>query len=148
MMSFPSGPLHGEVLKQDFCQAFIDYAKHERAQDEIRKLCIKDENIDKYITTFECLGHHAGMDLDNPTALQLFVRGLPQSLANLCIEIENPDWKPCAWAATTKESDTTSIATVKSPTPAEIAGFLNQFSISDKEEFVKSMRELGENVGF
>jgi hypothetical protein len=59
-----------------------------------------------------------------------------------------PDQKPCAWAATTEESDTTTIATTKSPTPAEIARFLNQFSTSDKEEFIKSMRELGEDVGF
>jgi hypothetical protein len=53
-----------------------------------------------------------------------------------------------AQTAVTEESDTTSIATAKTPTPAEIAGFLNQFSISDKEEFVMSMRELGEDVGF
>jgi hypothetical protein len=59
-----------------------------------------------------------------------------------------PDQKPCAWAATTEESNTTTIAITKSPTPAEIARFLNQFSTSDKEEFIKSMRELGENVGF
>jgi Retrotransposon gag protein len=80
-----------EVLEQDFHQAFIDYAEHERAQDEIWKLCIKDENIDEYIAAFECLGHHAEIDLDNPTALQLFTRGLPWLLADLCINIENPD---------------------------------------------------------
>jgi hypothetical protein len=58
------------------------------------------------------------------------------------------DWKPHAQAATTKKSDITSIATTKSPTPAEIAGFLNQYSTINKEEFIKSMRELGEDVGF
>jgi hypothetical protein len=51
-------------------------------------------------------------------------------------------------ATTTEESDITSIATTKSPTPAEIAGFLNQFSTTDKEEFIKSMRELEEDMGF
>jgi hypothetical protein len=52
---------------------------------------MKDKNIDEYIAMFECLGHHARMDLDDPTALHLFTRGLPQSLADLCIDIENPD---------------------------------------------------------
>ena len=59
-----------------------------------------------------------------------------------------PDQKPCAWTATTKESNMTTIATVKSPSPAEIAGFLTQFSTTDKEEFVKSMRELRKDMGF
>jgi Retrotransposon gag protein len=58
-----------KVLEQDFCQAFIDYAEHERAQDEIWKLCIKDKNVNEYITMFERLSHHIGMDLDDPTAL-------------------------------------------------------------------------------
>jgi hypothetical protein len=79
------------VLEQDFCQAFIDYAEHERAQDEIRKLCMKDKNINEYIAAFKCLGHHVGMDLDDPTALQLFTRGLPRLLMDSCIDIENPD---------------------------------------------------------
>ena len=65
----PFGTIAWEVLEQDFCQAFIDYAEHERAQDEIRKLRTKDENIDEYIATFKCLSHCVGMDLDDPTAL-------------------------------------------------------------------------------
>ena len=73
----PFGTTAWEVLEQDFCQAFIDYAEHERAQDKIQKLCMKDENIDEYIAMFEHLGHHTGMDLDDPMALQLFARGLP-----------------------------------------------------------------------
>jgi Retrotransposon gag protein len=80
-----------EVLEQDFCQAIIDYAKYKRAQDEIRKLQMKDENVNEYITMFECLGHHTGMDLNDPMALQLFTRGLPRLLADLCIDIENLD---------------------------------------------------------
>jgi hypothetical protein len=38
---------------------------------------MKDENINEYITMFEHLSHCAGMNLDDPTALQLFARGLP-----------------------------------------------------------------------
>jgi hypothetical protein len=49
----PFGTTTWEVLEQDVWQAFIDYAEHERAQDEIRKLCMKEENIDEYITMFE-----------------------------------------------------------------------------------------------
>jgi hypothetical protein len=41
----PFGTMAWEVLEQDFCQAFIDYAKNEQAQDKIRKLCMKDKMI-------------------------------------------------------------------------------------------------------
>jgi hypothetical protein len=37
---------------------------------------------------------------------------------------------------------------MKSASLAEIARFLTQFSTTDKEEFIKSMRELEENMGF
>jgi Retrotransposon gag protein len=87
----PFGTMAWEVLEQDFHQAFINYAEHERAQDEIRKLHMKDKNIDKYIAAFECLSHHVGMDLNNSIALQLFTRGLPRSLADSCIDIKNLD---------------------------------------------------------
>jgi Zinc knuckle len=74
---------------------------------------------------------------------QCFKCGKQGHLAKNC-----PDQKPRAQTTVTEKSDTASIATAKFPTPAKIAGFLNQFSTSDKEEFVKSMRELGEDVGF
>jgi hypothetical protein len=50
-----------------------------------------NENVDQYIADFECLGHHAGLDLDDPMALCLFAQGLPIGLTDSCINIENPE---------------------------------------------------------
>jgi len=36
------------------------------------------------------LGHQAGMDLDEVTALRLFARGLPEKLADACIDLDGP----------------------------------------------------------
>ena len=79
-----------DVLEKEFKKLFIDYTEHERAQDKIWKLRMTQGNIDKYVAAFELLGHCAGMDLDNPLAIQIFARGLPHCLANACIDNENP----------------------------------------------------------
>jgi len=46
-----------------------------------------DGNIDEYIFKFQMLGHQKHMNLDNPMALRLFARGLPNKLANACIDL-------------------------------------------------------------
>jgi Retrotransposon gag protein len=80
-----------QALEAEFKKAFIDYAAHERAQDELRKLRMKEGNVDKYIAAFQLLGHHAGIDLNDPSVLRLFAQGLPKSLAESCIDIELPE---------------------------------------------------------
>jgi Retrotransposon gag protein len=85
----PFGMTPWEALEADFKRSFIDPAEHKRAQDELRKLKMKEGNVDEYIATFELLTHRAGMDLDDPTALRLFARRLPRNLADSCIE--NPE---------------------------------------------------------
>jgi hypothetical protein len=52
---------------------------------------MKDSNVDKYIASFQLLSHRAGMNLDDPSALQLFARGLPKSLTDSCIDIDSPE---------------------------------------------------------
>jgi hypothetical protein len=37
------------------------------------------------------LGHQAHMDLDDPVALRLFARGLSNSLADACIDLDGPE---------------------------------------------------------
>jgi len=37
------------------------------------------------------LRYRAHMNLNNPTALQLFACGLPNTLADVCIDRENPE---------------------------------------------------------
>jgi hypothetical protein len=80
-----------QALEANFKRSFVDYAEHERTQDELRKLKMKDSNVDEYIAAFQLLGHHAGMNLDDPSVLRLFTRGLPKSLADSCINIDSPE---------------------------------------------------------
>jgi hypothetical protein len=80
-----------QALKADFKQSFFDYMEHEHAQDELRKLKMKDSNVDEYIAAFQLLSHHAGMNFDDLSALRLFARRLPKSLADSCINIDSPE---------------------------------------------------------
>jgi hypothetical protein len=80
-----------QALEANFKQSFVDYAEHEWAQDELRKLKMKDSNVDEYIASFQLLGHQAGMNLDDPLALWLFAQGLPKSLVDSCIDIDSPE---------------------------------------------------------
>ena len=40
-----------EALEQDFKNAFVDYAEHEQAADELKKLYMKEGQIDEYIVS-------------------------------------------------------------------------------------------------
>jgi Retrotransposon gag protein len=90
-MYVPHGMTAWQVLEREFCNTFIDYTKHERAQDELAKLKMQGGDVDGYITSFEFLSHRARMDLNDPTALRLFACGLPCTLADACININNPE---------------------------------------------------------
>lgn len=80
-----------DILEQDFQKSFVDYAERERAFDDIQKLKMKEAKVDEYIATFESLGRRAGMDLDDPSALRMFARGLPRKFAEACIHMECPE---------------------------------------------------------
>jgi hypothetical protein len=57
----------------------VDYAQQEKAHDDLQKLRMTGRNINEYISKFQMLGHQVHMDLDDPAALQLFTRGLPNN---------------------------------------------------------------------
>jgi Retrotransposon gag protein len=80
-----------QALEAEFKKAFIDYTAHKRAQDKLRKLKMKEGNVDEYIATFQLLGHCIGVNLNDPSVLCLFAQGLPKSLAKSCINIELPE---------------------------------------------------------
>jgi hypothetical protein len=69
----------------------VDYAQQEKAHDDLQKLKMTSGNIDEYISEFQMLGHQAHMDLDDPAALRLFAKGLPNSLADACIDLDGPE---------------------------------------------------------
>jgi hypothetical protein len=49
----PWGMNTWDVLQREFKKAYIDYAEHERAYNELRALKMKDGDVDGYIYTFE-----------------------------------------------------------------------------------------------
>jgi hypothetical protein len=57
-------------------------------QDELRKLKMKDSNVDEYIAAFQLFGHHMGMNLNDLSTLRLFMCRLPKSVADSCIDID------------------------------------------------------------
>jgi hypothetical protein len=79
------------ILEEDFKWSFVDYTQQKKAQDELQKLKMTSGNIDEYISEFQMLGHQAHMDLDDPAALRLFARGLPNALADACIDLDGPE---------------------------------------------------------
>ena len=80
-----------QVLKERFKSTFINYAENVHAQEELKKLRMKEGNMDEYIATFELLGQHTQGDLDNPFLLTHFACGLPKALTNACIDMESPE---------------------------------------------------------
>jgi len=58
-----------DILEKDFLELFIDYAECERGCDELKRLSVAGDYVDKYIATFEVLACHANMKLDDPVNL-------------------------------------------------------------------------------
>jgi hypothetical protein len=79
-----------QVLEREFRNAFVDYAEHKRAQDEIRKLKMNAGNVDQYIAEFQQLADRGNLDVNEPSNLRLFARGLPTRLAETCIDLVKP----------------------------------------------------------
>ena len=63
-------------LEKQFKEAFSNYAEHERAQDKMKKLRMKNDNLDEYLAAFETLAQCAELDPNNPSNLRTFALGL------------------------------------------------------------------------
>jgi len=61
-----------QVLEAEFKKAFIDYAKHKRANKQLAKFRMEKGNVDTYIATFKHLAHRGGYSLNKPTVMQMF----------------------------------------------------------------------------
>jgi len=77
-------------LKKRFKEAFSDYAERKRAQDELKKLKMKNDNLDEYLAAFKTHALCTDIDINDHTNLQTFALRLPRSLADACIKIDNP----------------------------------------------------------
>jgi hypothetical protein len=69
-------PLLWDFFLQEFEVQYLDTAREDRAQAEITKLKLKDNDIDAYIAKFEELARQAGYMLESPESIQLFEKGL------------------------------------------------------------------------
>jgi hypothetical protein len=62
----------------------------EKVQDKLRKLKMKDSNINQYIANFQLLAMDAHVDIDKLTILKIFYHGLPLQLGERCTDQESP----------------------------------------------------------
>jgi len=56
-------------LEKQFKEAFSDYAECKRAQDELKKLKMKNDNLDKYLAAFETHVLRTDIDINDHTNL-------------------------------------------------------------------------------
>jgi hypothetical protein len=80
-----------DVTEAEFKKAFLDYAEHKRASDDLAKLRMKDRLVDEYIAAFEDLTFRANIGLNKPQTLRMFGRGLPLELMRTCIRLKSPE---------------------------------------------------------
>jgi len=80
-----------DILERDFGQSFINYIDREKACNELCKLLMAGDHVDKYITTFGRLVYRTDLKLNDPSNFQLFALGPPQKLAEQCILIKTPE---------------------------------------------------------
>jgi hypothetical protein len=78
------------MVEHDFKQTFVDYTIKEKVQDKLHKLQMKEGNINQYIANFSLTAMDAQVDPNEPTVLMLFYQGLPQRVAEKCIELDSP----------------------------------------------------------
>jgi len=64
-------------LEKRFKEAFSNYAEHERAQDKLKKLKMRNDNLDEYLAAFETQALRADIDMNDHTNLRTFALGLP-----------------------------------------------------------------------
>jgi len=56
-------------LKKRFKEAFSDYAERKRAQDELKKLKMKNDNLDEYLAAFKTHALCTDIDMNDHTNL-------------------------------------------------------------------------------
>jgi Retrotransposon gag protein len=70
-----------EAFRARFLLDFTDIAAAQKAQNELQTLTMDSKKgVDSYIVKFEELAEEAGFDLENPSILYYFWRGLPANL--------------------------------------------------------------------
>ena len=86
------------MIANSFYRAFTNITQEVDAQTNIKDLKMKgDQGLDNYISTFECLAHLRGYNLNDQAVIDMFIEGLPTSLAINIAKFNDPNtylnWK-------------------------------------------------------
>jgi len=74
------------TIETQFCQAYTDTVEKVKAQQNIRDLRMKGDDLDTFISQFQSIAKKAGYNLDEEATLDIFQRGLPYKLVSNCIK--------------------------------------------------------------
>jgi len=89
------------TIETRFHQAYTNTVEKVKAQQNIRDLRMKGDNLDTFISQFQSIAKKAGYNLDEEATLDIFQRGLPYKLVSNCIKFDHPvtwnDWTQAAW---------------------------------------------------
>ena len=72
--------VHWAEFETAFTDAFTDLHKVTKATTELQNLRIRTGDLDRYVSQFKSLANKAGYNLDAPSMIQTFLKGLPQLL--------------------------------------------------------------------
>ncbi len=93
----PNNPWLWAQMLVHFENAFVDTMTQARAWNELSKLWMEGGHINEYIAKFEWYVSMSGYNVNKPMVLDKFIKGLPNPLAKMCIEMDNPNtwdkWK-------------------------------------------------------
>ena len=72
--------VHWAEFETAFTDMFTDLHKVTKATTELQNLRMRTGDLDGYVSWFKSLANKAGYDLDAPSMIQTFLKGLPQLL--------------------------------------------------------------------
>jgi hypothetical protein len=104
-------------FEHDFIEAWTDTNEPYHVAAELNQLCMKNDDVDTYITVFTELAHKVLYKENNPTVLEVFKAGLPLDLLEKCMHFDEP-WNWDAWtrSACTHQAILTSLKTHRANT--------------------------------
>ena len=72
--------VHWAEFETAFTDRFTDLYKVTKATTELQNLRMRTGDLDRYVSQFRSLANKAGYDLDTPSTIQTFLKGLPPLL--------------------------------------------------------------------
>ena len=82
--------VHWAEFETTFTDTFTDLHKVTKATTNLQNLRMQTGDLDEYISQFKSLVCKAGYDLDAPSTIQMFLKGLPQGLGQRILR-QHPD---------------------------------------------------------